>query len=121
MKTKNIMIRTLFIHVIFSLLFTGLSACDNSSNTNVTDSTKKASTELPPGLQKLPLNGGTLTAYITVDGNAANRTAMIIDSSGAGSASASIPGLSLAVHTLTITYEYTDSSGTMVLAQASGL
>lgn len=104
------------VKLIFSfILLSSLYACGSGNNGK-----NNTTTEMPSELQKLTLTGGgTLAAFVTVDGNAANRIEMTIDGTGAGSASASIAGLSLAVHTIVISYEYTDGVGTIVLATAS--
>lgn len=95
-----------------------LYACDNGDTGTAANNTSQAKTEIPAALQKLTLPGaGTLTAFVTVDGG--SRISMTIDPTGAGSASATIPGLSLAVHTIAITYEYTDGIGTLVVATAT--
>jgi len=74
---------------------------------------------LPAGLQKLALGGGgTLNAYATIDGNADNRIIMSINPAGAGSASVSIPGLSRALHSILIRYEYTTGGITYIVASA---
>lgn len=102
--------------IILSLVLLNiLSACGDSNNT--ASKTNQATTEMPAGLQKLSGTGaGTLEAFVTIDGDMINRIKMDIDGTGEGSASASIPGLSLAPHTVLITYEYTDGDGTIILA-----
>jgi len=114
----TIRITKLIFKLMISLLFVSLYAC--SSDDNVASTSSKATTEMPSELQKLTLSGGgTLAAYVTIDGDTANRRTMSIDGAGSGSASASIPGLTLAPHTIVISYEYTDTNGTIVLASAS--
>jgi len=105
------------MRIIVSLAFLNtLYACDN--NGTATNATSVAQTEIPAALQKLTLPGaGTLSASVTID--AGSPIAMTIDPTGTGSASATIPGLTLAVHTVTITYEYTDGAGTLVVATAT--
>jgi len=100
------------------VLLSTLNACGDSSNTE--SKSNQATTAMPAAVQKLSgVGGGTLRAFVTIDGNTAGRTEMTIDSTGAGSASASISGLTLAVHTILIEYEYTDGTGTITLASAS--
>lgn len=103
------------LKIIISLvLINTLYACGSNDATG----TSNATTEMPAELQKLTLSGGgTLSAYVSVDGG--SRIEMTIDPAGAGSASASIPGLTLASHTVTITYEYTDTNGTIILATST--
>ncbi|VAW62872.1 hypothetical protein MNBD_GAMMA09-1476, partial [hydrothermal vent metagenome] len=109
-----------FLRLLISLFFFVLTACggnDSGSAENIAES--KATTELPSGLQKLALTGGgTLTAYATIDGDAANRKIMTINSAGAGSASVSIPGLSRAPHTIVIRYFYAVGGENYLLAIA---
>ncbi len=110
----------MFRKLILSLLLFMLYACNDGGSNSTGSGGSKASTELPSGLQKLILgNGGTLSAYITIDGATNNRTKMNIDRTGKGSASANIPGLSLATHNISISYEYTTGSTTYVLASAN--
>ncbi|MDH5612645.1 MAG: hypothetical protein OEY66_09355 [Gammaproteobacteria bacterium] len=108
--------------IIISLAFLNtLYACDSSNNTTAGNNTSVAKTEIPAALQKLTLPGTpgeVLRAFIIIDGSA-TRTEMTIDPAGAGSASASITGLTLAVHTVDISYEYTDAAGTLIVATAS--
>lgn len=111
---KNSYINRILKFFITLVLFNTLYACGSNDATV----TSNATTELPAELQKLTLTGGgTLSAFVSVDGGA--RIEMTIDPTGAGAASASIPSLTLASHTVTITYEYTDGSGTIVLATAT--
>lgn len=112
----------MFLQKLISLiLFLSLVSCGSGdNNTEQSAAENKASTELPAGVQKLALTGnGRLNAYITLDGNNANRTAMSINPAGAGTASLVLPGLTRAVHNITITYEYTLDGLTYVLATAS--
>lgn len=107
--------------IIFSLiLLNALAACSDSDEV-AGSIASVAKTEMPPELQKLLGTDLTnLRAFVTVDGDTANRTEMTISTSGTGSASASIPGLTLDMHTIIITYEYTDGSGnTFILATAT--
>ena len=103
------------LKIIISLvLLNTLYACGSNDATGTSNTT----TEMPAEIQKLTLTGGgTLSAYVSVDGGA--RIEMTIDPAGAGSASASIPNLTQASHTVTITYEYTDGTGTVILATAT--
>ncbi len=94
-----------------------LSACGSNDSQSIT--TNRTSITIPGNLQKLSTNGGTLRAYITLDNDTDNRQEMDIDSTGGGSASITISNLSLAVHQVLITYEYTDASGTIILATAN--
>jgi len=107
-------IQKTFRVIISLVLLNTLYACESNYATGTSNTT----TEMPAEIQKLTLaSGGTLSAYVSVDGGA--RIEMTIDPAGAGSASASIPSLSLASHTVTITYEYTDINGTVILATAT--
>lgn len=114
----NNTLNSLTKYVIFLAVLGLLSACSNSGNSNT--NTIDTATEMPGDLQILALSGGgVLRSFVTVDGNTNDRVELIIDSSGAGSASGSFPGLSLAIHSVLITYEYTGSFGTIILASAS--
>ena len=100
--------------ILSIVLINALVAC---SDNHETSSTSQAITSTPSVIQKLSgTTGGTLTAFITMDGDTdpANRIPMTIDPSGAGSASATIPGLSMGVHTIVITYQYEDGSGNIM-------
>ncbi|MCW9013779.1 MAG: hypothetical protein OQL06_08355 [Gammaproteobacteria bacterium] len=109
-----------FVLNIFKLLlafvfFLTISACSNDN----TEATTETVTEIPDVIQKFTLTTpGTLRAWITVDAGA--RTEMTIDSV-AGTASATITGLTRASHTVLIEYEFTDNTGniTVTLATAS--
>lgn len=90
-----------------------ISACNNSNSSN-TETTSV--TKVPASIQKLTLPSGTLRAWVTVDGG--TRIEMTIDSV-AGTASATIPGLTRDTHTVLIEYELTDTNGTITLASAS--
>lgn len=116
----NNRLNSLIKYVICLVLLGLVTACGSSDTPEA--KTDNATTEMPGELQKLTLpGGGTLSAFVTIDGNTADRVELTIDSSGAGSASGSFAGLSLASHTVLITYEYTDTSsfGTIILASAS--
>jgi len=90
-----------------------LQACGNNHST---EQKNVSVTQIPTAVQKLILPNGTLTAWVTVDGG--SRTQMTIDST-AGTASATISGLTLATHTVLIEYEFTDTYGTILVASAS--
>jgi len=94
-----------------------LYACDNNDNGIANSSSSLAQTEVPADVQKLTLGTGTLSAFVTIDGG--SPIAMTIDPTGTGSASATIPGLTLASHTVTITYEFDDGVGILVVATAT--
>ena len=98
-------------------LISTLYACDNGNNGATESSTNLANTEIPSDVQKLTLGTGTLSAFVTIDSG--SPIAMTIDPTGTGSASATIPGLTLAAHTVTITYEYDDGVGTLIVATAT--
>ncbi|VAW62864.1 hypothetical protein MNBD_GAMMA09-1470 [hydrothermal vent metagenome] len=109
----------ILIRIIFSLFFIHiLSACGGDNN--IEKSVSKTTAEMPVELQKLVgTGGGTLRAYVTIDGDTSNRIEMTINPAGAGSASAAIPGLSLKSYTVLISYEYTQGANTLILATAS--
>ncbi len=103
--------------LVIGLLFLNLYACDGGNDT-LDNATSKATSDLPSELQKLALaGGGELSAYITIDGDVANRKKMTIDNT-AGSASVSISGLDFAPHTIMISYVYTFASEDYLLAIA---
>lgn len=81
-----------------------LAACSDNSNGPPTTTTSV--TQLPASVLTLP-PGGSLQAYISVDGG--TRQAMDIDLV-AHTATATIPNLSRGTHTISIEYEFTDSS-----------
>lgn len=105
--------------IILNLVFLStLYACDNSSTETSSNNSSVAKTEMPSELQKLTLGAGTLSAYVTIDSN--SPIAMTIDTTaGSESASATILGLTLDVHTVSITYEYDDGTGQGVLVVAT--
>ncbi len=125
--TVNLMAKHLFTHTL--QLLTGiialgtLTACgsDNSTSTNITPDKETITQTAAPGpLQKLTLPaGGTLKAFIVIDNDRLNPIAMTIGNDEARTATAVIPGLSRAPHDIVITYEYTDSNGTITLAELS--
>jgi len=98
------------------LLFGALSACGNNTDTAPASKTSLA---IPTPLQKLATDGGELNAFVVIDGDEANRIPMTLNRSGQGSASVTIPRLSRALHNIVVTYEFTNASGTIVLATAS--
>lgn len=112
--------RMFFKNLISGILFLTLYACssgDSNTTQNVTDN--KTTAELPAGMQKLSLgNNGSLSAYATIDGDTVNRITMDINPAGAGSATLTIAGLTRAIHTITITYEYTSAGVTYIVATA---
>jgi len=103
--------------LILSLLLLFIYACNDGNNSTAENTANnKATTALPGGLQKLTLGAdGALNAYITIDNDTINKKVMLINTAGAGSASLSLPGLSRAPHTITITYEYTLDGSIYVL------
>lgn len=101
--------------IILSLVFLNTLVACGSSDDNEAAAKNITTTEIPLAVKKLTLSGGTLRAFVTIDGDTANRTEMTIDTTGTGSASASIPGLSLATHTVIISYEYTDGAGNVIV------
>lgn len=104
------------IRIIVSLAFLNtLYACDN--NGTATNATSVAQTEIPAALQKLTIGAGALTATLTVDGGSPKT--MLIDTTGTGSASVDVPGLTLTNHTIVITYSYTAGTDTAILATAT--
>ncbi len=108
----------IFRKLVLILLYLALHAC-GGSNDNGQISENKAVAELPAGVQKLTLNGsGTLSAYIVIDGDTDNKILMVLDRS-AGSASLVVPALTRELHRIDITYDYTLSGVTYILATAS--
>lgn len=109
------------IRLIILLMLSTLYACGGGgSGDNDPPNISKATLDVTSELQTFALGGsGTLSAFVIVDGDTANRVEMIIDSNTASSATATIPSLSKALHTVVISYEYTDSTGTIVLATTS--
>jgi len=106
--------------IFIGFLLLGLLTACGSSDEAGPEKLSNATTEIPTDLQKLTLpGGGTLRAFVTIDGDTAGRVELTINTVGAGSAAGSFPGLSLTSHTVLITYEYTDGTGTMVLATAT--
>ncbi|VAW58941.1 Chitinase [hydrothermal vent metagenome] len=110
----------IFRKLILSLLFLALYACgggDNSTGQNTSEN--KTIVELPDGVQKLTLNGeGTLNAYIVIDGDTDKKITMVLDRN-AGTASLVVPALTRELHRIKITYDYTLSGVTYILATAS--
>lgn len=106
--------------LILGLIFLALYGCGGNNNNPTNSLNNKATTELPVDLQKLALStDGTLNAYITIDGNEGNRSIMRIDPVDGSSATVTVPELSLAVHDILITYEFTTVDGiTYTLANA---
>lgn len=109
-----------FKHHIFRIFLTlalliSIVACSDD-NKGVNTETVSV-TEIPLDIQKFTqTTPGTLTAWITVDGG--TRTQMTIDDA-AGTASATITGLSRSSHDVLIEYEYTISGVTYTMATAS--
>ncbi len=98
-----------------------LTACGNDSSTSAPiapDKETVTQTATPEPLRKLNLPaGGTLRAFIVIDNDRLNPIDMSIGNDDARTATVTIPGLSRAPHSIVITYEYTDSNGTITLAQ----
>jgi len=95
-----------------------LSACsENSSSGQPT--TMTSVTELPSAVLTLP-SGGTLRAYISIDGidgNVVDRAELSISTN---TATGTIPNLPRAVYTVLIEFEYTDTANnTFTVATAS--
>ena len=107
---KNHLTRLIWL-LVTAFLLAALSACGNSNNNSETTSVVK----LPINIQKLTLPSGALTAWITVDDI---QTQMTIDSV-AGTASATITGLTLDTHTVLIEFKFTDSNQTILIATSS--
>jgi len=119
---KNLFYSTL--NIIYLLLLTlGLIACGSETTApTVNDSGDNSSRiEMPFNVQKISDAGGTVRAYIEIDGDSEKRQEMVIstDSNGVEIATLTITGLSLVPHSFTIVYEYTDTNGTITLARAS--
>jgi len=107
--------------LILSFMLLMLNACGSSNNSTNIEKINKTTTQLPVELQKLAFSTeGTLNAYITIDGDTANRKIMTIDRVNGSSATVSIGNLSLNVHDISISYEFTTLGGeTYILADAS--
>ena len=94
-----------------------LNACSSDDNHAATNNSTKTVTQLPWEALTVPdLNG--LSARIILDGNTGSPIAMTINTT-LNTATASIPGLTLASHTIQIEYRYTDVNGTITIAQSS--
>ena len=106
----------LFLLIVFLLLT--ISACKNSGETTYTVD-KKLSAAIPASLGKLSLTGGgTLNAYLTLDGDTSNRKIMTIDTAN-DSASITLKNLSAGPHTIMISYVYSFSGQDYLLAMAA--
>ena len=93
-----------------------LNACSSDNNQAPASNPTKTVTQLPWEALTVPdLNG--LSARIILDGNTASPIAMTIDRI-LRTATANIPGLSRASHTIQIEYRYTDVNGTLTIAQS---
>lgn len=115
MKNEKKLLKKM-IKIATGLFFISLlNACGNSSDKMAENTTV---TKIPTPLQKLEVGQGELSAYVQLDGSSI-RTPMIINTTGNGTASVELLGLSLAVHTILITYEYTDENGSFILAQVN--
>lgn len=97
------------------LLVSLLSAC-GGSNTNAPETPNKTTLKIPTPLQKLAVGQGELIAYVLLDGGD-ERFPMDINTAGGGSATVVLPGLSRRRHNITITYEFIDDNGSLILAQ----
>jgi len=98
------------------VLFSTISACSNNSDSAPAS---KSSLAIPTPLQKLAVNDDELKAYVVIDGNENNRIPMTLNRSGQGLANVVIPSLSREAHGFVITYEFTNASGTIILATSS--
>ena len=109
---------TKFLKLIFSACFIlVLSACSSSDDTVTTAETV---TEIPQFIQKLALTtDGSLVAWIIIDKGTAEEKKIEM-TIAAGTASASIPGLSRTTHTVLIEFEFTDGTDTITLATVTG-
>jgi len=107
------------IKLFLSLVLVLLSACGGDNNQAPINN--KATTVVPASLQKFELgdNNGVLRAYLTIDNDDNSRREMIIDPSGAGSASITVSRLSRERHDISIIYEYTLAGITYVVAVAT--
>jgi hypothetical protein len=111
-KFSNPLTKTISLLALAALL----NACGSNNNESTSNSTKTV-TELPLAALMVPnLNG--LSAQIILDGDTASPIALTIDTT-LHTATANIPGLSLASHTIQIIYRYTDSNGTITIAQSA--
>ena len=93
-----------------------LSACSDNTSSNSQSVITTSVTELPAVVLML-LDGGTLRAYVVIDGNLETRIELgIVENTASGE----VPNLSRDIHSVLIQFEYTDSSGnTVTVATAS--
>lgn len=107
------MIKNVVYLLLSFILLSMLGACTTEESQNENKQTVLA---IPAPLQKLTTNGGVLSAYVLIDGDN-TRIPMLIDAEGNGTASVVLPNLTRDVHSVIITYEYTDDVGQIILAQ----
>lgn len=108
MQSKPYLIK---LFITFALLI-NIAACSDD-NTGANTETVSV-TEIPEAIQKFTLTtDGALEAWLIIDGT---RYPMSINSD-AGTATATISGLSRSSHTVSVVYEFTDLNGdTYILA-----
>ncbi len=100
---------------IYFVMLIILNACGGGDG-NVQNNQNQTVTKVPVPLQKLNVDRNALKAYITLDGSP-DRIEMLIDSTGDGTASVVLPGLTRSLHNIVIFYEYTDATGSLILAE----
>jgi hypothetical protein len=112
-KFSNPLAKTISVLALAAVL----NACGSNNNDAAASNPTKTVTQLPLAALMVPdMNG--LSAQIILDGNTAAPIALTIDTT-LHTATASIPGLSLASHTIQIIYRYTDINGTITIAQSA--
>jgi hypothetical protein len=110
--------------VIVVLAFLGaLSACgsgsSNAGNTATATASLAISTLAPVDIRILSsIEFDSLHATATIDSDIANSMEMSVGR-GTGSATLTLSDLSTGSHPVTITYDYVDSSGTLILATST--
>ena len=83
-----------------------LAACSDSGSNSQAATATTSITEIPSAVLTLP-SGGTLRAFIAIDGGTPIELSI-----NSNTATGSIPDLSRTVHSVTVSFEFTDSGGT---------
>lgn len=115
LKSPNPLTKAIGV-IALALLLNACSSDNNQAATNTGNSTKTVA-QVPWEALTVPVLSN-LRAYVIIDGNTGSRIAMTINTTN-NTATASIPGLSLASHTVQIVYEYIDGTTTYIVAQSS--